>query len=290
MSHVVSLPPPPELLAGGRMRLHQVPLAQDNLGWIAECMATGQAAIIDGTDAGPYLEYADAAGINLSTILNTHTHFDHVGVNADLARRGLLPDWRVVGPARAASDVPGLTEGVDEGDTVTLGSLCGRVLLTEGHMNGHITFVFDDVMFCGDTLFTGGCGYLFDGPPETMFASLMRLAQLDGDTRVCCAHEYTQDNLRFAWSVEPDNVRLAERIRDVWRRRAEGRSAVPSLLETERATNPFLRPGSATLRASVSAAMPEVELTSPAAVFSATRALKDRKDYRSITDAQLPLG
>jgi hydroxyacylglutathione hydrolase len=122
-----------------------------------------------------------------------------------------------------------------------------------------------------------------------MFRSLSRLASLPGHTRVCCGHEYTKDNLRFAWSVEPDNPALAERIRRVWRVREHGGCAVPSTIAEERATNPFLRTESPSLRAHVEAAAGQ-SLTDSAAVFAATRALKDRKVYRELTDALLPIG
>jgi hydroxyacylglutathione hydrolase len=164
------------------------------------------------------------------------------------------------------------------------------VMLTEGHIDGHISYVFGDVLFCGDTLFGAGCGYLFDGPPEKMFRSLSRLAELPGETWVCCAHEYTQDNLRFAWSVEPDNQELAARIRKVWAARSRGESSVPSRIEEERATNPFLRPGSPSLQASVRRAWGNREISGWVDWFAATRALKDRKDYRALASETLPLG
>ena len=123
----------------------------------------------------------------MHSILNTHTHWDHIGINNDLERRGELARFRVVGPAKVASDVPGITEAVREGDSIQFGGVTGRVMLTEGHLNGHVSYVFGDVLFCGDTLFGGGCGYLFDGPPAKMFQSLLRLAALPGETRVLCA-------------------------------------------------------------------------------------------------------
>jgi hydroxyacylglutathione hydrolase len=122
-----------------------------------------------------------------------------------------------------------------------------------------------------------------------MFDSLLRLAALPGDTRVCCAHEYTEDNLRFAWMVEPDNDALAARIRRDWALRAEGRCTVPSTIEDERATNPFLRPGSESLRAQLRERMPDADLSTHDAVFAATRRLKDRKDHRQRDDVVLPL-
>ena len=195
----------------------------------------------------------------------------------------------MIGPARAASDVPGITERVDEGDQLDIDGLPVRVLRTDGHLNGHVSYVLGDVVFCGDTLFAGGCGYLFDGPPETMFDSLLRLVSLPGHTRVCCAHEYTQDNLRFAWMVEPDNEALTDRIRRDWALREQGRCTVPSTIDDERRTNPFVRPGSETLRRSVSERMPGADLSTHAAVFAATRKLKDRRAHRKGTDDDLPL-
>ncbi|MBX2797516.1 MAG: hydroxyacylglutathione hydrolase [Myxococcales bacterium] len=287
--HVVSQPREPFATASGAGRVHQVPAASDNLVWILECTATQQAAIVDGPTAGEALEACEALGLTLAAVWNTHTHGDHIGVNRDLQRRGLLQGLQVVGFAGRRDDIPGITHPVVDGDTVQLGELTGRVMLTEGHIDGHVSFVVDDVLFCGDTLFAGGCGYLFDGPPSTMFDSLLRLAALPGGTRVCCAHEYTQDNLRFAWSVEPDNAALVQRIRQVWDVREQGGCAVPSTIDDERATNPFLRPGSPTLKAAVAAALPHVDLSTPAAVFAATRQLKDTKAYRQAGDTGLPL-
>jgi hydroxyacylglutathione hydrolase len=286
MSHVVTKPTAPFRIASG-LTVHQVPAATDNLVWLI-ATESGEAAVVDGPDAEATLAYCAAHGLRLTTILNTHTHGDHVGINRDLDKRGLLATMRVVGSRRAAADVPGITEQVDDGDEVEFGGATARVLLTEGHIDGHISYVFDGAVFCGDTMFGAGCGYLFDGPPAKMHRSLERLAALPPDTRVCCAHEYTLDNLRFAWSIEHDNAALAERIRHTRKIRAEGQSSVPSTIGTERATNPFLRHGSEELRRAVKTAMPDRALDSAEAIFAATRALKDRKDYKTITDEELP--
>lgn len=288
--HVVTRAPAPFAAAGGLLTVHTVPDAKDNLVWLVEDAASARGVVVDGPSAGPVLEYARAHEITIVGVWNTHTHGDHVGVNHDFARRGRLEGLHVVGPATRASEIPGLTQPVGEGDVVRIGTVEGRVMLTEGHLDGHVSYVFSDVVFCGDTLFGGGCGYLFDGPPSKMFDSLMRLAGLPGETRVCCAHEYTQDNLRFAWSVEPDNEALAERIRRVWATRAEGGVTVPSTIEEERATNPFLRPGSVTLQAAVAAADPTADLSTPGRVFAATRRLKDSRAYKAHGDEGLPLG
>ncbi len=289
MAHVVTRPPAPRVVMSGAARLHQVCVWQDNFSWILACEHSGEAAVVDGAEAGPVLDYAAREGLNLSTILTTHTHPDHIGLHRELDKRGELGRYRVVGNHELGRMIPGLSEGVGEGSELRLGELRGRVLLTEGHVDGHLSYVFGDVLFCGDTMFAGGCGYVFDGPPDKMYRSLTRLAALPEQTLVCCAHEYTQDNLRFAWSIEPDNEALAARIREVWAIRERGEATVPSTIAIERASNPFLRGDSATLRANVAAALPGTPLDTPSEVFAATRKLKDLKLYRQRDDSTLPL-
>jgi hydroxyacylglutathione hydrolase len=289
MEHVVTAPRAPFVTADGQLEVHQLPAARDNLVWLLRPVGSSEVAAVDGPDAAGALAYCEERGWRLTTILNTHTHGDHVGINRDLAKRGLLEGMRVVGAAATRDAIPGLTEAVGEGDTVLLGGATARVLLTEGHIDGHVSYVFSDALFCGDTLFAGGCGYLFDGPPSKMHASLTRLGQLPPETRVCCAHEYTEDNLRFAFSVEPDNDALAERIRAVWALRARGECAVPSTIGDELATNPFMRHASATLRARVAAALPDAPCATAEEVFAATRLLKNQGAYKAAGDAGLPL-
>jgi hydroxyacylglutathione hydrolase len=288
MTHLVTKPTAPFRSASGALQIHQIPAAQDNLIWLI-VTRDGEAAAVDGPDAGGTLDYCAANGFRLTTILNTHTHGDHIGINRDLQGRGLLSGMRVVGPKRVAADVPGITEQVDDGDSVTFGGVTGTVMLTEGHINGHVSYVLDGVLFCGDTLFGCGCGYLFDGPPAKMHASLERLSALPEATRLCCAHEYTQDNLRFAFSIEPGNADLSARIRSTWEVRGRGESSLPSTIGLERKTNPFLRHESGELRDRVARAMPDRTLATPGDVFAAARALKDRKDYKSLTDLDLPI-
>ena len=287
MEHVVKMPNPPQLVAGGRLEIHQVPVWQDNLVWLLVCTETGEAAAVDGPEAAPVLAYCVDHNIRLTTILNTHTHGDHIGINRGLAEMGILDKYTVVGCKHRRDEIPGLTHAVDEGDRILVGQVEGTVWLTEGHIDGHISFLFDDALFCGDTLFAAGCGYLFDGPPAKMYRSLTRLAALDEETWVFCAHEYTQDNLRFAWSVEPENNDLRERIIMVWDTRSSGRSVVPSTIGIEKRTNPFIRVSSPNILKRLATA--NTGTLEPAEVFARIRALKDSKAYRSIADDDLPI-
>jgi hydroxyacylglutathione hydrolase len=266
--------------ASGSLEVHQVPAATDNLVWLLLCKRTRTCAVVDGPDADGALRYAREHGLTINTVLNTHTHGDHIGVNRDLAQRGLLQDMQVVGPAAVREQVPGITQPVGHGDTVQVGALEGHVIETEGHMHGHVCFVFEDVLFAGDTLFTGGCGRVFTQDFVAMQQSLARLAALPSDTWVCCGHEYTEDNLRFALSVEHDNRALQDRKQRVHLLRTEGRCAVPSRLREELATNPMLRWDSASLIESLRRQAPDSPLRSPAEIFTATRRLKDSGLYR----------
>jgi len=287
--HVVTHPTPPFSIARGQLEVHQVPAWEDNLIWLLVDPVTRQAVAVDGPEATPVLAYCDHHGLTLHGILNTHTHGDHIGINRALEDVGLLHGLRVVGCRARADEVPGITESVDEGDTVTVGQAEALVLRTEGHIDGHISFIFDGAVFCGDTMFGAGCGYLFDGPPSKMLESLQRLSRLPDPTKVCCAHEYTEDNLRFAWMLEPDNEALADRIRRVWALRADGGCSVPSTMAEERATNPFLRGDSPSLQAHLSERCPGTDLSDPVAVFAATRALKDSRVHRKMPSSDLPL-
>jgi hydroxyacylglutathione hydrolase len=203
-----------------------------------------------------------------------------VGVNLDLKQRGLLGGMRVIGAAAARDEVPGLTQAVGHGDLVRVGELTGQVLAVDGHMRGHIAFLFEDVLFCGDALFTGGCGRVFTGDFAAMQQSLARMAALPAETRVCCAHEYTEDNLAFARSVEPNNQQLLQRSERVRAVRAQGGCVVPSLLGEELATNPMLRWGSRDLIEQLRVQAPDSALDSEVAIFTATRRLKDSGLYR----------
>ena len=218
----------------------RIPILQDNYAWLLTEGTSGARALVDPADAGACIAAVQAEGDRLDLILLTHHHDDHIaGVDAVRARYGCP----VVGAAADARRLPRLDQQVREGDTVRLGDATARVIETPGHTIGHVSYFFADghVLLCADTLFSLGCGKLLEGKPADMFASLQKLASLPGDTLVCCGHEYTQSNARFALTVEPDNQALRARAAEVDRLRARGEPTVPTLLEDELAANPFLR-------------------------------------------------
>lgn len=233
-----------------------VPLFTDNYAWLLKDEATGAVAIVDPADAAGVAPALEAAG-RCDLILLTHHHPDHVaGVDEVRARWGCP----VVGAAADAHRLPKLDRTVAEGDEVALGESRARVIETPGHTVGHIAFYFaggggrSGVLLSGDTLFSVGCGRLFEGNAEQMFASMKKLSALPDDTLVACGHEYTESNIRFALTVEPDNTALHARALEVKQLRAAGRPSVPSLLAQERAVNPYLRAGSAARLAEIRAA------------------------------------
>ena len=217
-----------------------VPILSDNYAWLLRDAASGTVAAVDPADAGAVGTAIDRAGGRLDLILLTHHHDDHIaGTDALRARYGA----RVIGAAADARRLPKLDHAVAEGDTIAIGETEGSVIGTPGHTRGHVAFYFPGggVLLCGDTLFSLGCGRLSEGSAAEMFASLGKLAALPGDTLVCCGHEYTQSNARFAVTVEPENAALRARAAQVAALRGVGQPTVPSRMADERAENPFLR-------------------------------------------------
>ena len=253
------------------MKIVQIPLLRDNYGYLVLCQATNNAGIIDPSEAEPVVRRVEQEKVALKAILNTHHHRDHTGGNEGLLANQSL---EVYGHKSDQGRIPGLTRGVDEGDEVVIGEVRGKVLFIPGHTTGHVAYLFGNNLFCGDTLFTAGCGRLFEGTPEQMHGSLKKLMALPDDTKVYCGHEYTEGNLRFAMTLEPKNHRLVSRVERVQGLRSRGASTVPSTLEEEKQTNPFLRWDSKEIQASLKAASSGLRLD-PVSVFAAVRKLKD---------------
>jgi hydroxyacylglutathione hydrolase len=244
----------------------------DNYIWLIRAPADpGAAVVVDPGDDAPVEHALQEAGLRLGAILVTHHHADHVGGVAALATRHRAP---VYGPAR--EKMPCSVQALDHGGTADLGQLglSFAVMAVPGHTLGHIAYVGHGALFCGDTLFSAGCGRLFEGTAAQMLESLDRIAELPDSTRVYCAHEYTLSNLRFASAVEPDNPDVRDALAETRRRRERDEVTLPSTLGRERRINPFLRSreGSVRTAAERHAGRP---LTTDTEVFAAVRSWKD---------------
>ena len=253
------------------MDLIALPAFEDNYLWLLH--DGQQALVVDPGDAAPVQAALRRLGLRLACILVTHHHGDHTGgVTALREASGAT----VYGPARER--IPEPFTPLAGGDRLRVLGLDFEVLDVPGHTAGHIAFFARDVdgaplLFCGDTLFSGGCGRIFEGTPAQLLASLDALAALPPTTRVCAAHEYTLGKLRFARTVEPDNTALADHERQCLQRRADGRPTLPSTIGLERAINPFLRSREAAVTRAVRAHSPSAN--DAVAVFAALRQWKN---------------
>lgn len=251
------------------LEILQIPVLQDNYIYLLHEPAGDETAVVDPALPEPVLAALAERGWKLDFIFNTHHHGDHVGGNQVLkAKTGAL----IVGPGAEAGRIPLIDRTVAEGDDVMLGQARSRVFDLPGHTSGHIAYWFedDDALFCGDTLFSLGCGRLFEGTAKEMWSSLSKIRRLPDATRVYCAHEYTEANGRFAETIEPANRDLARMMEGIRRARAAGSPTVPSLLGDEKAANPFLRADQAELQAGLGMAGSD-----PVAVFAEVRSRKD---------------
>jgi len=242
---------------------------KDNYGVLLHDPASGATAAIDAPEAAPVEAALKATGWKLTDILVTHHHHDHTGGIAELKQRHRC---RVVAPHGEAARIPLVDETVRENDKARVGGLEARVIETPGHTAGHIAYVFaaDKLAFVGDTLFSIGCGRVIEGTPEMMWQSLLKLRALPDDTRIYCGHEYTQANVRFARTIEPDNKALAAREKTVEQLLAAHKPTIPSTLGEEKAANPFLRADDPAVAEAVG-----MKGADPAAVFTELRERKN---------------
>jgi hydroxyacylglutathione hydrolase len=242
------------------IKIDALPAFSDNYIWLLQDLERRRCAVVDPGDAAPVQAWLAAhPDWQLSDILVTHHHADHIG-----------------GVQRLKAAIPARDLALSEGDRVEVLGHEFRILEVPGHTLGHIAYYQPEQhwLFCGDTLFAGGCGRLFEGTPEQMHESLSRLAALPDQTQVYCTHEYTLSNLRFALAVEPDNRQITQRLEQVGAWRAAGRISLPSNMALERATNPFLRSGEAAVRARIDERDGPAK-RSPSEVFANLRAWKD---------------
>lgn len=222
-----------------RFNVHQIPALNDNYIYLIEALQSNVLAVVDPADASVVNQACATLNKPLTHILNTHHHWDHTDGNKALKQR-----WSctVMGAAHDAQRIPCIDIQVSEQIPPELDGLNIQVLDVNGHTLGHIAYVIDDALFCGDTLFGAGCGRLFEGTPEQMWQSLQKIAALPNATQVYCAHEYTLPNLRFARNVDADNAALEKRIHRDTQARMKKNPTIPTNIGLEKATNPFLRP------------------------------------------------
>jgi len=253
------------------LEIRPIPAFSDNYIWLASHpKSPGDAIVIDPGTAAPVIDTLEAEGLRPAGILITHRHWDHVDGIPELTARYTLP---VFGPA--GGHISGITRPVGDGDEISpLPGISLSVLTVPGHTLDHIAYFGHNTLFCGDTLFNAGCGRLFDGTAKQLYGSLQRLAGLPESTRVCCAHEYTLDNLRFARAVEPDNPDLAAYLQTAEAMRKQQRPTLPTDIGMQRRINPFLRCHESTVQASVAHFAGRIP-DGPEAVFKILRYWKD---------------
>jgi hydroxyacylglutathione hydrolase len=238
------------------MEIIRIPVLSDNYIFLMVDRDLKIGAVVDPAEAAPVLAELARQQVELVAIFNTHHHGDHVGGNRELI--AAFPNVRVYGGAEDRGRIPGQQVYLGDGDQVQFGDREAEVFFIPGHTRAHIAYYFPPVesnnlgeLFCGDTIFAGGCGRLFEGTPAQMVASMTKLRLLPDNTRIWCAHEYTLSNLKFAVTVDPENSELQQRLVDVTTARQNSIPTVPTNLGVEKRTNPFLRWDTAALQASV---------------------------------------
>jgi hydroxyacylglutathione hydrolase len=256
------------------IEVHQLPVLSDNFAYVLREPHSGLVASVDSPDAAAITAFLESRGWGLAFIFNTHHHRDHVGGNRELMERF---GCRVFGSAKDVSRIPCIGMKLKGDDEFPFGRETVKVFAADGHTRGHIVYWLPEsrALFVGDTIFSLGCGKLFEGTPREMWATLAALRALPDDTLVYGAHEYTLENAAWALTVEPGNPALQARVAEAERQRAENKPTVPTTLGQEKSCNPFLRPESAEIQRHVGAAGGELW-----EIFGAIRADKDAFDSR----------
>jgi len=252
------------------MNIELIPALSDNYVYLLHEPVEGAVAIVDPAEATVVEVALQRRGLRPTHVLNTHHHMDHIGGNQRLKA---TYDCELIAPAANRREIADIDVAVGDGDHVGVGTVSATVFATPGHTQGHVAYWFPEAkaLFCGDTLFAMGCGRLFEGSPEQMWSSLLKLRALPGETRVYCGHEYTLSNARFALTVDPDNLDLQARAADVETLRREGKPTIPSTIELERKTNPFLRADQPAVQSALG-----MSGADPVKVFAELRTRKDR--------------
>jgi hydroxyacylglutathione hydrolase len=255
-----------------RPEIVPVPQLSDNYAYLVVHPTTRDAIVIDPAEARPLLDAAEKIGASINTIFNTHHHWDHCGANEELGDATGAP---VQASSIEGDKIPGLAVALEPGETIQVNGFAIRVLRLPGHTDGHVGYLFDEDLFCGDVLFVAGCGRIFEGTPAEMHASLNEtIAALPDRVRIWCGHEYTVKNLEFAQSLEPENAAIAARLEKARAQRAAHQPTIPSTVGDERTFNPFFRVTSPELIATLTQRDPS-QKTDPVSVFATVRQLKD---------------
>jgi hydroxyacylglutathione hydrolase len=256
------------------MHIYRLPVLNDNYIFLLHDPQRNIAAVVDPAVAEPVLQKIAELKATLVSIFNTHHHSDHVGGNSVLLRH--FPEAVVYASEADRGRIPGQQVFLNEGDRVSFGECAAEILFVPGHTSGHIAYYFPPLtptasgnLFCGDTLFSGGCGRLFEGTPAQMVNSLGKIRHLPDDTQVWCAHEYTLNNLKFALTVDPQNLVLSQKFEAVQQMRQHLEATVPAYLGTEKQTNPFLRWDTESI-------LEATKTQDPVQSFARLRGMKDR--------------